>query len=59
VEEHDLMMAAECASALRVSKMSIYRLIRAGHLEAVRIGRHYRVKRASFQAFMAGGGVGE
>lgn len=34
---------AEVATLLRVSKMSVYRLIHGGQLEAVQFGRSFRV----------------
>lgn len=46
------MLVAEIAEELRTSKMSIYRLINQGELEAIRVGRSFRVKRTVFQAFM-------
>lgn len=38
-----LLTAAEVADRLRVSTMTVYRLIRSGELPAVRVGRNYRV----------------
>ena len=57
MEEHDLMLVAEVAEALRTSKMSVYRLINSGKLDAIRVGRSYRVRREVFQAFMDGNGA--
>ena len=34
---------AEVASILRVSKMTVYRLVHSGQLPAVRVGRSFRV----------------
>ena len=34
---------AEVAELMRVSKMTVYRLVHAGELPAVRFGRSYRV----------------
>lgn len=34
---------SEVAALLRVSRMTVYRLIRQGDLPAVRIGRGYRI----------------
>jgi excisionase family DNA binding protein len=34
---------AEVASVMRVSKMTVYRLVHSGELPAVRIGRSFRV----------------
>lgn len=43
---------AEVASVMRVSKMSVYRLIHAGELEAVRFGRSFRVPEAAVKSFL-------
>jgi excisionase family DNA binding protein len=37
------LTVAEAAAVMRVSKMTVYRLIRSGELEALRIGRSFRV----------------
>lgn len=37
------LTVAEVAAIMRVSKMSVYRLIHSGELEAVRFGRSFRV----------------
>lgn len=39
-----LMTVDEVADVMRVSRMTVYRLIRRGQLTAVRVGRHYRVR---------------
>ncbi|MBA2726084.1 MAG: helix-turn-helix domain-containing protein [Actinobacteria bacterium] len=35
---------AEVARQLRVSNMTVYRLVKAGQLPAVRVGRGYRIR---------------
>ena len=37
------LTVAEVAEIMRVSKMTVYRLVHAGDLPAVRVGRSYRV----------------
>jgi excisionase family DNA binding protein len=37
------LTVAEVARQLRVSNMTVYRLIKSGHLRAVRVGRGYRI----------------
>ena len=49
-----LLTAAEVAEQLRVSTMTIYRLIRSGELPAVRVGRNYRVPVEDLAAYLAG-----
>lgn len=43
---------AEVAALMRVSKMSIYRLIHAGELESVRFGRSFRVPEAAVDSYL-------
>lgn len=43
VSETQFMTVAEVASLMRVSKMTVYRLIKGGELPAVRVGRSFRV----------------
>lgn len=42
---HDVrfLTVAEVAEIMRVSKMTVYRLVHAGELPAIRFGRSYRV----------------
>lgn len=47
-----LLTAAEVADQLRVSTMTVYRLIRRGELAAVRVGRNYRVRQSDLAAFL-------
>ena len=37
------LTVAEVAALMRVSKMTVYRLVHAGELPAVRVGRSFRV----------------
>jgi excisionase family DNA binding protein len=48
-----LLTAAEVAEQLRVSTMTVYRLIRRGELPAVRVGRNYRVRAADLDTYLA------
>ncbi len=47
-----LLTVAEVADLLRVSTMTVYRLIRSGDLPAVRVGRNYRVRRADLDEYL-------
>jgi excisionase family DNA binding protein len=38
------LTVAEVAAMMRVSKMTVYRLVHAGDLAAVRVGRSFRVR---------------
>lgn len=48
-----LLTAAEVAEQLRVSTMTVYRLIRSGELAAVRVGRNYRVRAGDLERYLA------
>lgn len=50
-----LLTVSEVAAAMRVSTMTIYRLIKAGELAAVRVGRSYRIREADVAAYLARG----
>ena len=54
VTEMHFMTVAEVATAMRVSKMTVYRLVRAGDLPAARVGRSYRVPRKAVEDYLAG-----
>jgi excisionase family DNA binding protein len=43
----------EVADLMRVSSMTVYRLIKAGDLPAVRVGRSFRVAEADVDAYLA------
>lgn len=47
-----LLTVAEVAELLRVSTMTVYRLIRSGELPAVRVGRNYRVRRGDLDGYL-------
>ena len=46
------LTVAEVASIVRLSKMSVYRLIHSGQLEAVQFGRSFRVPEKSLNAYL-------
>lgn len=52
-----LMTVAEVAEVLRVSRMTVYRLIKAGELTAIRVGKNYRVRRRDLEGYLASGSV--
>ena len=43
----------EVAGMLRVSSMTVYRLIKAGDLPAVRVGRSFRVQESDVDTYLA------
>ena len=48
-----LFTVAEVADAMRVSNMTVYRLIKAGELPALRVGKGYRIFEADLDRFLS------
>lgn len=48
----ELLTVAEVAETLRVSTMTVYRLVRSGEIPAVRVGRNYRIRRSDLDAYL-------
>ena len=46
------MTVAEVAEVMRVSKMTVYRLVHSGELPAVRFGRSYRVPESAVEEYL-------
>lgn len=46
------LTVAEVAAAMRVSKMTVYRLVHAGDLPAVRVGRSFRVPEQAMHDYL-------
>lgn len=51
-EADEFLTVADVARTLRLSKMSVYRLIHAGELEAHRFGRSFRVLRSAVDGLL-------
>lgn len=47
-----LLTPAEVAELLRVSSMTVYRLIKSGELRAARIGKSYRISEDDVDAYL-------
>lgn len=47
-----LLTVAEVAGAMRVSNMTVYRLIKGGELPAVRVGKNYRIREHDLERFL-------
>jgi excisionase family DNA binding protein len=47
------LTVAEVARTMRVSKMTVYRLVHGGELPAVRVGRSFRVPRRAVEDFLS------
>jgi len=46
------LTVAEVASIMRVSKMTVYRMVHAGELPAIRVGRSFRVPEDAVQRYL-------
>lgn len=53
--EQRLLRVREVASVMRVSNMTVYRLIRSGDLAATRVGRSYRIWEHHVSAYLSRG----
>lgn len=49
----NFLTVAEVAAQMRVSKMTVYRLVHAGDLEAVRVGRSFRVPEKAVEEYLS------
>jgi excisionase family DNA binding protein len=51
------LTVAEVAETMRVSKMTVYRLVHGGELPAIRVGRSFRVPQDALDAYLAASSV--
>jgi excisionase family DNA binding protein len=56
-DDDRLLTVAEVCQALRVSSMTVYRLIKGGELAAIRLGRSYRVRESDVDRYLSGRSV--
>lgn len=47
------LTVAEVADQMRVSKMTVYRLVHSGELPAVRVGKSFRVPQRALSEYLA------
>jgi excisionase family DNA binding protein len=50
-EDH-LLTAGEVAGTMRVSTMTVYRMIMGGELPAIRVGRGYRIRQSDVDRYL-------
>ena len=50
--EVKFLTVAEVATVMRVSKMTVYRMVHAGELPAVRVGRSFRVPEGAVHDYL-------
>lgn len=48
----DLLTPTEVAAVLRVSKMTVYRMIHNGTLASLQVGRSFRIHRQSLEEYV-------
>jgi excisionase family DNA binding protein len=51
--EGDLLTVSEVAETMRVSNMTVYRLIKSGQLAAIRVGKSYRIREGDVDRFLS------
>ena len=54
-DQPSLLTVREVAEVMRVSNMTVYRLIRSGELVATRLGRSYRIWVGDVHAYLSRG----
>ncbi len=50
--EEPLLTVGEVADVMRVSNMTVYRLIKSGQLAAIRVGKNYRIRRRDISRYL-------
>ncbi len=48
-----LLTVMEVASLMRVSNMTVYRLIKSGNLAAIRVGKNYRIRESDVDNYLS------
>ena len=48
-----LLTVGEVAAAIRVSNMTVYRIIKAGELRAIRVGTNFRIRRSELERYLS------
>jgi excisionase family DNA binding protein len=54
LSEVRFLTVAEVATIMRVSKMTVYRLVHSGELSSVRVGRSFRVPEHAVHEYLRG-----
>lgn len=47
-----LLTVGEVADHMRVSNMTVYRLIKSGALPAIRVGKNYRIRASDLSSYL-------
>jgi len=48
-----LLTVGEVAATMRISNMTVYRLIRSGQLGAIRVGKNYRIRESYVNRYLS------
>lgn len=48
-----LLTVSEVADLMRVSNMTVYRLIKSGQLKAIRVGKNYRIRESEVDRYLS------
>jgi excisionase family DNA binding protein len=48
-----LLTVGEVAATMRVSNMTVYRLIKGGQLPAIRVGKNYRIRESDVDRYLS------
>ena len=51
--DEPLLTVGEVAHLMRVSNMTVYRLIKSGQLAAIRVGKNYRVRGRDLERYLS------
>ena len=52
IEQPALLTVREVADSMRVSNMTVYRLIRSSALPAIRVGKHFRIRSRDLEHYL-------
>ncbi|MDI7253385.1 MAG: helix-turn-helix domain-containing protein [Actinomycetota bacterium] len=55
LSEVRFLTVAEVAEMMRVSKMTVYRLVKSGQIPAIRVGKNYRIKESDVNEYLSRG----
>ena len=47
-----LLTVGEVAATMRVSNMTVYRMIKSGELAAIRVGKNYRIRESDVDRYL-------
>jgi excisionase family DNA binding protein len=51
--EDSLLTVGEVAQVMRVSNMTVYRLIKSGQMAAIRVGKNYRIRHRDMEKYLS------